>query len=200
MKPPPIIFPQASQGLVKSSIANQQVLTVFKRSAKTTFAHSRDIAENNLGELKMTTNQENNKLLKEVLRRANKEEKQEYENIGNRQLALAERFLDIMKKWDEIVETEKTNESPKDTTLNDKSASEMSMEEFRDYIRRWGKYSTEYFTWSNRCLSANTEQIKIIGEIMKLLIELRSLEDKEKWLLLSIAIRSQPNLLNYIQG
>jgi hypothetical protein len=35
---------------------------------------------------------------------------------------------------------------------------------------------------------------------MKILIELLSLEEKEKWLLISIVLRSQPNLLNYLQG
>lgn len=149
----------------------------------------------------MTTNQENNnKLLKEVLNRANKEEKQAHEIMSSKQLTLIESFLALNKKWDKIIEREKANESPKNPTLNDKPVSEMSNGEFSDYVRRWSKYSDEYFTWSNKRLSANTEQIELINEIVKFLIEFYILETEEKWLLLSIAIRSQPNLLNYIQG
>ena len=76
----------------------------------------------------------------------------------------------------------------------------MSAGEFHEYIKRCNKHTIEYFEWSNRCLKASSEQLKIIGEIMKIMIELRSLEEKEKWLLISIVLRSQPNLLNYLQG
>jgi hypothetical protein len=38
------------------------------------------------------------KLLREVLKRANKQEKQEYENTRNEQRALAERYFDITNK------------------------------------------------------------------------------------------------------
>jgi hypothetical protein len=140
------------------------------------------------------------KLLREVLKRANKQEKQEYENTRNEQRALAERYLDITNKWGEIIEVEKVDVCPKDTSVNDKPASEMSMGEFREYMRSWNNHTTEYFKWSSRCLKANSEQLKIIGEIMKIMIELRALEEKEKWLLISIVLRSQPNLLNYLQG
>ena len=123
----------------------------------------------------MTTIEENNvRLLREVLQRANKEEKQEYENTRNAQRALAERYLDITNKLGEIIEAEKADVCPKDTSVNDKPASEMSMGEFREYMRSWSMHTIEYFKWSSRCLKANTEQLKIIGEIMKLLIELRS--------------------------
>lgn len=139
-------------------------------------------------------------LLRDVLKKANKQEKQEYENSRNKQRALAERYLDIVKTWSEIAEAEKADECPKDTTENDKPASEMSMGEFREYMRSWGGHMDDYFKWSSRCLKANNEQLRIIGEIMKIMIELRALEEKEKWLLISIVLRSQPNLLNYMQG
>jgi hypothetical protein len=100
----------------------------------------------------------------------------------------------------EIIEVEKADVCPKDTSVNDKPASEMSMGEFREYMRSWSNHTTEYFKWSSRCLKANSEQLKIIGEIMQILFELLSLEEKEKWLLISIVLRSQPNLLNYMQG
>jgi hypothetical protein len=75
----------------------------------------------------------------------------------------------------------------------------MSNAEFSGYMRRWNNYIVEYFKWSNRNISATTEQITLIGDFTKVLMNLISYEDEEKWLLLSIAIRSQPNLLTYIQ-
>jgi len=150
-------------------------------------------------ELKVMANQENyKKLLKEVLNRANKGEKQAYEILSSKQIALIDSFSALHREWAKIIESKKTDECPKDPTLHDKPVTEMSNTEFSERMRCWNKYVAEFFTWSNRCLSANTEQIGIIGDLGKLLFELYVLETEEKWLMLSIAIRSQPSLLYYM--
>jgi hypothetical protein len=41
--------------------------------------------------------------------------------------------------------------------------------------------------------------VNITREILESVIELWNLTEEEKWLLLSIALRSQPNLLKYLQ-
>jgi hypothetical protein len=140
-------------------------------------------------------------LLKEALGRANKLEKQEYEKINKRQSAIAVNDVALMKKWDELNERSKRNECPKETTesRNQKPASEMSMEEFNHYMDANRKYSKDSFDWISENTAICTEIIKITTEIFESVIELWNLTKEEKWLLLSIVLRSQPNLLKYIK-
>ena len=148
----------------------------------------------------MVESQENNKkILKEVLNRANKEEKQTYNTLSNKQLALLDTISELIRAYSKISDTKNIDLCPKDPTLGDKPVAEMSNAEFSGYMRRWNNYLVEYFKWSNRNISATTEQITLIGEFIKVLMNLVSYEAEEKWLLLSIAIRSQPNLLTYLQ-
>jgi hypothetical protein len=151
-------------------------------------------------ELKVISNEEKNiKLLKEVIDRASKEEKQAYEILNSKQILLIDSFSALISDWTKITESKKGNECPKDPTLHDKPVNDMSNTEFSEHMRRWNKHVIDFFTWSNSCISTNTEQIGIIGDLAKILFELFVLETEEKWLMLSIAIRSQPSLLKYIQ-
>jgi hypothetical protein len=140
-------------------------------------------------------------LLKDVLGRANKLEKQEHEEINKKQLAIADKNIALLKKWNELIERSKRNECPKDasTSRNHKSINDMSMEEFNEYIAANNKYTAASFAYFNESFSINTERVDIIKEIMESLVELWNIGDDEKWLLLSIALRSQPNLLRYMK-
>lgn len=140
------------------------------------------------------------KILKEVLTRANKEEKQAYITLSNKQLAVIDNISDLVRTFGRINDRKNMDLCPKDPTLGDKPVTEMSNAEFSGYMRRWNDYIVEYFKWSNRNISATTEQIAVIGDFIEVLMNLISIETKEKWLLLSIAIRSQPTLLNYMQN
>ena len=140
-------------------------------------------------------------LLKDVLGRANKLEKQEYENITKRQKAIAVNDVALIKKWRELAERGKRNECPKETaeSKNHKPVSEMSMEEFDHYMAANRKCSKDFFDWISENISINTEMIEITREILESVIELWNLTEEEKWLLLSVALRSQPNLLKYLK-
>jgi hypothetical protein len=137
--------------------------------------------------------------LKEILSRANKEEKQAYNTLSSKQLAVIDSVSDLIRAFGRINDTKNLDLCPKDPTSGDKTVTEMSNAEFSDYVRRWNNYLVEYFKWSSRNISTTTEQIALIGDLIGVLINLISNEAEEKWLLLSIAIRSQPNLLTYIQ-
>jgi hypothetical protein len=140
-------------------------------------------------------------LLKDVLGRANKLEKQEYENITKRQKAIAVNDVALVKKWNELAERGKRNECPRETTesKNHRPISEMSMEEFDQYMAANRKYSKESFDWTSESIRICTEMTKITREIFESVIELWNLTKEEKWLLLSIVLRSQPNLLKYLK-
>jgi phage-related minor tail protein len=75
----------------------------------------------------------------------------------------------------------------------------MSNEEFNEWTKQNSKNFDEHFAWTSKTLKIMTQQMKIINEIMELMTELCTLETEEKWLLLSIALRSQPNLLKYLE-
>jgi hypothetical protein len=141
-------------------------------------------------------------LLKEVLGRANKLEKQEYEKINKRQSTIAVNDVALVKKWNELTELSKRNECPNETaeSKNHKPVSAMSMEEFNQYMAANRKYSKDSFDWISENTAICTEMIKITREILESVIELWNLAEEEKWLLLSIALRSQPNLLKYLKN
>ena len=155
-------------------------------------------------------------LLKEVLGRAKKEERQEYDSIVERQNAIGERMREIGLEIDVLVERSKQNEFPKRKDggfhAPDKTHDEimgMSSGELHEWcqqiIRETAEYNVEsrrwndgFEVWSAKNTVILNERMKLVDESEELGNEFFSLEDKEKWLLLSIALRSQPNLLKYM--
>lgn len=148
------------------------------------------------------TNEKNpRELLKEVLKRANKKEKQEHEQVSNRQVAIVKRIIALFKEYTELSERNERNKCPENTSKQDsKRVREMSNEEYSKWIEKSNQYYDEYFAWSCKSLSIMTEQVGIVSEIMDLIFELCALENKEKCLLLSIVLRSQPSLMRYIES
>ena len=73
------------------------------------------------------------------------------------------------------------------------------MEEFDQYMAANNKYFKDSFDWFSESISINTERMKLTREILESVIELWNLSYDEEWLLLSIALRSQPNLLKYLK-
>ena len=141
-----------------------------------------------------------NELLREVLKRANKQEKIDHEEIREKKRVVVKRLKVAQEKFDGLAERSKRNEYPKNAinTYN-KPASQMSNEEFSEYMRQSNKHSEEHFAWTSESIAIMTEQVKIVDEFMDSIIELSNLGTDEKWLLLSIALRSQPNLLKYLE-
>lgn len=144
--------------------------------------------------------EKNMELLKETLRRANKEERQKQKQISNRLTVIAERMTILLKEFEELIESSRRNKCPENTANQDnKQASEMSNEEFNKWIKQSNKYFERYFAWSSHSLETNTEKIRIVKEFIELITQFCIVETEEKWLLLSIALRSQPNLLKYLE-
>jgi len=155
-------------------------------------------------------------LLRNVLRRTNKEERQKYDSIVERQNAIAERMQEIGLEIDVLSERDKLNKFPeKEFTYfhaPDKTHDEimgMSSGELHEWCEQIKRESSEYNAgckrynegfdvWFAKTTVISNEKMKLIDESVTLKKEFDSLEDKEKWLLLSIALRSQPNLLKYV--
>ena len=139
-------------------------------------------------------------LIREALRRAKRNEREEYEEIIKSQVALGERIFAIWKEHKELCESSERNKCPENPEANQtKRASEMSNAEFSESMKQFNEYISAYFAWSNESIRTATKQTALVNEIIELITELCTSEAKEKWLLLSIALRSQPNLLKYLQ-
>jgi len=154
-------------------------------------------------------------LLKEVLRRANRKEKQEYDKTSERHDAIIERMQNIQSELEQLSERNRRNVYPKtvDTKYTLKSTEElvrMTSEEshlwseqidreIEENRRKSEDWNEKFDKWTAENSAINSRQVELIKENIELIFEMLVLERKEKWLLLSIALRSQPNLLKYLQ-
>jgi hypothetical protein len=157
------------------------------------------------------------KLLREVVSRANQEELQQYEEIVKRQIEISKRVQQISFEKKVLNERNRMNVFPEQPNTNrapDKTHEEVKrmsdaehhmwieqiIEENAEYNAKSKGYIEKLEGWSAKNNVIMDERMKLTEEFLELKKESDILEEKEKWLLLSIAIRSQPNLLNYIQG
>lgn len=154
-------------------------------------------------------------LLKEVLKRANKKEKQDYNEISDQQDAIIDRKQEIQSELEKLSERTRNNENPRmaDTKYTLKSSEElmrMTSEENRlwseqidreieENRRKTKDWSEKFDKWLAENSAINSKQMELIDESIEIILEMLVLERKEKWLLLSIVLRSQPNLLKYLQ-
>jgi len=154
-------------------------------------------------------------LLKEVLRRANKKERQEYDEISDRHDAIIDGIHEIYSEQEQLSERNSKNEYPKtvDTEYTLKSPEElmrMNSEETRLWSEQVDReieenklkredWNEKFDKWLAESSATILRQIELTKEKIGLISEMLALEKKEKWLLLSIALRSQPNLLKYLQ-
>jgi hypothetical protein len=154
-------------------------------------------------------------LLKEVLRRANKTERQEYDGISDRQDTIIDKIQEIYSELEQLSDRSSKIEYPKtvDIAYTLKSPEElmrMNSEETRlwseqvdreieENKRKSEDWNEKFDKWLAESSATIKRQIELTKEKIALMTELLILESKEKWLLLSIALRSQPNLLKYLQ-
>jgi len=106
-----------------------------------------------------------------------------------------------LNEYEELSEESERNKCPESTPVPDgKSVVAMSMPDFNEWIEHTRRELHESSVWSRKNFSIMTKQMALIKELLELSTERLNLEREEKWLLLSIVLRSQPNLLRYIEG
>jgi ElaB/YqjD/DUF883 family membrane-anchored ribosome-binding protein len=155
-------------------------------------------------------------MLKDVLRRSSKKERQEYTAIVDRQIAIGKRLAEIESEQEELIERFDKNEYPKDMRISKTKErtideiKEMSNEELHSWSEQIEKETEEikaesetwlekFRKWKAKNGEIISSKMRIIGEAIELLKESHNLEEKEKWLLLSIALKSQPTLMKYME-
>lgn len=159
--------------------------------------------------------QKQKELVKEVLKRANKKERQEYSEISDKQNAIMDRMQKMQSEQENLSERNRKNEYPKtvDTKYTLKSPEELTSmtseesrlwgeqvdREIKENRRKTEDWTEKFDKWLAENTAINSKQWELIEENIGMIFEMFVLEKKEKWLLLSIALRSQPNLLKYLQ-
>lgn len=156
-------------------------------------------------------------LLKEVLNRANKDEIEQYYGIFNRKVEISKRMEQISfedKVLDErdslIIYPEKedsTYHAPDrshDEIMGMSSGdlhdwSQQIIKETAEYNKNLQRYNEALEVWGAKNKVIMNDRLKLTKEFLELKKELDNLKENEKWLLLKVAIRSQPNLLTFIQ-
>jgi hypothetical protein len=114
--------------------------------------------------------------------------------------AVSKLVIELQTKLKELTERDRRNEYPKDSAYKcNKSVAEMTMDEFNEYMKHTSSHSEEHFKWASESIAIITQHAEIMSEFLDSEIELNNLSYEEKWLLLSIALKSQPNLLKYLK-
>jgi hypothetical protein len=125
---------------------------------------------------------------------------------------------EIMHEQEVLSERVKLNRLPERPSTNyhapDKSHNEITgmsngdsyewtqqvIKETQEYNRNTKKYNEELEVYNAKITVIMNERMKLNEEAVALKIEFDGLQEKEKWLLLAIVIKSQPNLLNYMHS
>ncbi|MCW4030195.1 MAG: hypothetical protein NWE92_11185 [Candidatus Bathyarchaeota archaeon] len=150
------------------------------------------------GDFRLIDNQEYQaQLIKEALTKANPEEKRQYDKILQRKAEQTQRMQEIGIAQEALNEKDKNNVLPEKPSADPQVWSKLSktVQEAKNKL-----YREELKTYNTQNTDILNERIKLINKFLETKSALDTLEEKEKWLLLTMAIRNQPNLLNFIQS
>lgn len=152
------------------------------------------------------------RLVKEALKRGSGEERQRYSQIQQRKLSISVRLQEIAVAQEALNLRDNQNVLPpnplssrvpdkkvKTLGLQTRSITRSRQEEAESEAKRQ-QYTQALQTYHAQNSTALSERLKLMAEYLALQSEYATLEEAEKWLLLSMAIKNQSSLLGYIQG
>ena len=137
--------------------------------------------------------------MKEALKRASQEEKQQYAKILQQKSALSLRMQQISTQQEALNARDQLNvfpEKPSGGSIR-APASRQARQETDNANRKHYREALEAYRIENSAILV--ERIKLVQEFLALKAEFDGLEETEKWLLLSMAIRNQSSLLGFMQ-
>jgi Skp family chaperone for outer membrane proteins len=137
------------------------------------------------------------KLLKEALNRANQQEKQQYTDILHQKQALSAKLQDLSAAHTALNEKDQRNVPPEKPSIDPQVGGRQN--KTADYNAKTKRYREELKAYNAQNTAILQERINLIAETLQAKASLDALGEKEKWLLLTMALRSQTNLLNFIQ-
>lgn len=152
------------------------------------------------------------RLVKEALKRGSGEERQRFSQIQQRKLAIymrlqeiasAQETLNLRDNQNVLPEKPSTSRAPENNTKNlglSRPKQPLSRREEADYDAKRQQYISALKVYHAQTSAGMSERLKLMSECLALQSEYASLEEAEKWLLLSMAIKNQSSLLGYIQS
>jgi Zn-dependent oligopeptidase len=152
------------------------------------------------------------RLVKEALKRGSGEERQRYSQIQQRKLSISVRLQEIAASQDALNLRDQQNvlpHKPSGSKAPEKNAKTLGLpnrsparrrQEEAEFDARRQQYTLALQAYHAQTSIALSERLKIMEEFITLQTEYASLEETEKWLLLSMAIKNQSSLLGYMQG
>lgn len=154
------------------------------------------------------------KLVKEALKRGSGDERQRYERIQQRKAEILKLIDGISTVQAALNERDRLNiapQKPNSSPAQDKKPAnplglprkdpiDRSRQEAADYAAKRKQYIEALQAYRAQNSAILSERSKLMQELLQLRAEYANLEDAEKWLLLSMAIRNQSSLLGYMQG
>lgn len=152
------------------------------------------------------------RLVKEALKRGSGEERQRYSQIQQRKLSISVRLQAIASAQEALNLRDNQNILPlkpissrvpdrnvKTLGLQTRSITRSRREE-ADCDAERQQYIKALQAYHAQNSADMSERLKVMAEYLSLQSEFAGLEESEKWLLLSMAIKNQSSLLGYIQG
>lgn len=151
------------------------------------------------------------RLVKEALKRGNGEERQRYSHLQQRKTTIFQRLAEIASAQEALNLRDNQNilpQKPASSRLPDKNPktlglptrSTRSRQEEAESEAKRQQYTQALKTYHAQNSMALSERLKLMAESLALQSEYASLEETEKWLLLSMAIKNQSSLLGYMQS
>jgi hypothetical protein len=137
-------------------------------------------------------------LVKEAMRRANKKERQERVSIVKREKEIFKRMKEIVSEIKLLEQKRRENKMPESEYHTLEEIKAMSVEDLQEWNKRMKRRNKEFPAWSSKDDAILSKQRRLNNEFEELHSEFFTLQDKEKWLLLSIVLRSQPSLMKYV--
>lgn len=165
-----------------------------------------------LGEVWLSDSEEyREKLIKEALKRGSGEERQRFSQIQQHKTVIVQRLQEIATAQEALNLREKQNvlpQKPISSPLSDKytktlglpTRSGRSRQEEADSDAKRQQYTAALQAYNAQNIVILSDRLKHMAEYLALQSEYASLEETEKWLLLSMTIKNQSSLLGYMQG
>jgi len=138
------------------------------------------------------------KLLREVLGRASPQERQRYSEIQQRKNELSQRMQAIGAAQEALNQKDRQNVFPEKPRPANTANSRQAKAAAENAARKQYRDALEAYKTQNAAILA--ERVRLMGEFLGLVAEWDGLEEMEKWLLVSAAVRNQSSLLGFMGG
>ena len=152
------------------------------------------------------------RLVKEALKRGSNEDKQRYSQLQQRKTAISQRLQELSAAQIALNLRDAQNTlplKPRSHPIPDNTSKTLglprptvtrSRREETDFDSKHQQYMAALKGYQAQDATVLSERLKLMDEYLVLIVDYMALEETEKWLLLSMAIKNQSSLMGYMQS